>query len=74
MEYYTPSTYMVSCDYVYNNGKVYKIEIVMKNGFIYERYFGWMYKEKSLKRRQRVENKLKYTIESINRFIKEEKC
>lgn len=69
-EFYHPSTYMYKCDYVYNDGKVFKIIFHLKDGTTKESYFGWMYKERSLKKVNKVEKKLENFIEEINGIIK----
>ena len=68
-EFYHPTTYMLKCYYVYNNGRVFKIIFHLKDGSIRETYFGWMYKEKSITRVNKVVNKLENFIEEINLSI-----
>lgn len=72
-EFYHPSTYMYNSDYVYNNGKVFKIIFYLKNNTTKESYFGWMYKEKSITRVNKVINKLENFINEINLLIKKTK-
>ena len=57
-------------DYVYNNGRVFNIVFKVKdeNGgyFVYKSYFGWMYKERSLEKVDKIVKKLENFIEEIN--------
>lgn len=69
-EFFHPSTYLSHCDYVYNQGKVYKIRFHMTDGTIVESYFGWLYREKG-KKVEKVEKKLIEFIEKINCLCKE---
>ncbi len=71
MEYYHPSTYMTQCEYVYNNGKVFVIEIILKKGVTYQSYFGWMYKEKNKNKVLKKEEELKAFIDSINFYLRQ---
>lgn len=68
-EFYHPSTYMYNSDYVYNNGRVFKIIFYLEDNSTRESYFGWMYKEKSITRVNKVVNKLENFISEINLLI-----
>ena len=68
-EFYHPSTYMYNSDYVYNNGRVFKIIFYLGDNSTRESYFGWMYKEKSITRVNKVVNKLENFISEINLLI-----
>lgn len=61
-EFYHPTTYMLKSDYIYNNGRVFKVIFHLKDGTIRETYFGWMYKEKNIL-------KVKKTIKELEDFI-----
>ena len=61
--------------YVYNNGRTFNIifKIKDKSGYIiHKSYFGWMYKEKSIVRVNKVVNKLENFISEINLLIQKE--
>lgn len=68
-EFYHPSTYMYNSDYVYNNGRVFKIIFYLGDNSTRESYFGWMYKEKSIAKVNKVVNKLENFISEINLLI-----
>lgn len=68
-EFYHPSTYMYNSDYVYNNGRVFKIIFYLKNNTIKESYFGWMYKEKNISRVNKIVKKLEKFICDINLLV-----
>ena len=68
-EFYHSSTYMYKCDYVYNNGKVFDIIFYLKDGTIRKTYFGWMYKEKSITKINKVVNKLENFISEVNLLV-----
>ncbi len=68
-EFYHPSTYMYKSDYVYNNGRVFKIIFYLGHNNTKESYFGWMYKEKSIARVNKTVNKLENFISEINLLI-----
>ena len=68
-EFYHSSTYMYNSDYVYNNGRVFKIIFYLKDNSVRESYFGWMYKEKSIEKVNKVLNKLETFINKINSLI-----
>lgn len=70
-EFYHPSTYMYNSDYVYNNGRVFKIIFYLKNNITYESYFGWMYKEKNILRVNKIVNKLEKFVCDINLIVQE---
>lgn len=65
-EFYHPSTYMYNSDYVYNNGRVFKIIFYLKNNTTKESYFGWMYKEKNIMKVEKIVNKLENFVHDIN--------
>ena len=65
-----PRTYMDECDFVYNNGIVFSIKIHFKNGHTTDSYFGWMYKEKSLKRIAKKTQELDCFCRKINSMCK----
>ena len=69
-EFYHPSTYMYKSDYVYNNGRVFKIIFYLGDNSTRESYFGWMYKERSITKVNKVVNKLENFISEINLLIK----
>jgi len=69
-EFYDPDTYMWKCDYVYNNGRVFNIIFYLKDGSTRKTYFGWMYKEKSSAKVNKIVIKLKNFIEEINQNCK----
>ncbi len=60
---------MYNSDYVYNNGRVFKIIFYLKDNSVRESYFGWMYKEKSIEKVNKVLNKLETFINKINSLI-----
>ena len=60
---------MYNSDYVYNNGRVFKIIFYLGDNSTRESYFGWMYKEKSITRVNKVVNKLENFISEINLLI-----
>ena len=68
-EFYHPTTYMWKCDYVYNNGRVFKVVFHLKDGTIRETYFGWMYKEKSIMKVNKIVNKLENFVYNINLIV-----
>jgi hypothetical protein len=72
-EFYHPSTYMYNSDYVYNNGRVFKIIFYLEDNSTRESYFGWMYKERSITKVNKVVNKLESFIRKINLSIQENK-
>ncbi len=72
-EFYHPSTYMYNTDYIYNNGRVFKIIFYLNNNATIESYFGWMYKEKNIMRVNKIVNKLENFVYSINLIIRENK-
>lgn len=65
-EFYHPSTYIYNSDYVYNNGRVFKIIFHLKNNTTKESYFGWMYKEKNILRVNKIVEKLEKFVCNIN--------
>ena len=65
-EFYHPATYMYKSDYVYNNGRVFKIVFYLKDNSTMESYFGWMYREKSLAKVNKVVKKLECFVQNIN--------
>ena len=69
-EFYHYTTYMYKSDYIYNNGKVFKIIFHLKNGSAKETYFGWMYKEKSKLKVKKVQEKLEIFVREINNKLK----
>lgn len=69
-EFHHYSTYMYKSDYVYNNGRIFKIKFYLKNNVIIESYFGWMYKEKSIIKVNKTVKKLKNFVDSINLIVK----
>jgi hypothetical protein len=68
-EFYHPYTYMCKSDYVYNNGRVFKIIFYLKDNSTRESYFGWMYKERSIAKVNKVVKKLEDFIREINLLI-----
>jgi hypothetical protein len=72
-EFYHPSTYMYNSDYVYNNGRVFKIIFYLEDNSTRESYFGWMYKERSITKVNKVVNKLESFIRKIKLSIQENK-
>ena len=70
-EFYHPSTYMYNSDYIYNNGRVFRIIFHLENGTTKETYFGWMYKEKRIKRVNKVTSKLENFVYDINLLLQE---
>ena len=68
-EFYHPSTYMYNSDYVYNNGRVFKIIFHLRNNTTKESYFGWMYKEKSIMKVNKIVNKLENFVYNINLIV-----
>lgn len=57
---------MVEHEYIYNNGRVFNIIFHLKDGSSRQSYFGWMYKERSLKKVDKIVKKLENFIEEIN--------
>ena len=57
---------MTHCRYVYNQGRVYNVYFYLKNGTIITSYFGWLYKEKRIKKVLEIESKLDVFIKNIN--------
>ena len=68
-EFYHPSTYMYNSDYVYNNGRVFKIIFYLQNNTTKESYFGWMYKEKNILRVNKIVKKLENFVCDINLIV-----
>lgn len=66
IEFFIPYTYMTHCRYVYNQGRVYNVYFYLKNGTIITSYFGWLYKEKRIKKVLEIESKLDVFIKNIN--------
>jgi hypothetical protein len=64
---------MYNSDYVYNNGRVFKIIFYLEDNSTRESYFGWMYKERSITKVNKVVNKLESFIRKINLSIQENK-
>ena len=62
-------------DYIYNNGKVFNviINIRSKNGgySVYKSYFGWLYREKNIKKVEKVENQLIEFVKQLNDLCKD---
>ena len=69
-EFYHPTTYMWKCDYVYNNGRVFKVIFHLKDGTSRETYFGWMYKERNILKVKKTIKKLEECINYINLISK----
>ena len=70
-EFYHPSTYMYNSDYVYNNGRVFRIMFYLKNNTTKESYFGWMYKEKNVLKVNKIVKKLEKFVCNINLIVQE---
>ena len=70
-EFHHPRTYMYNSDYVYNNGRVFKIIFYLKHDTTKETYFGWMYKEKNISKVNKVVNRLENFVYSLNLIIQE---
>ena len=70
-EFYHPSTFMYNSDYVYNNGRVFKIVFYLKDNTTKESYFGWMYKEKNISKINRVIKKMERFVNDINLIVQE---
>lgn len=70
-EFYHPYTYRCNSKYVYNNGRVFKIIFYLKNNITIDSYFGWMYKEKSIIKVNKIVKKLENFVDSINLKVKE---
>ncbi len=73
-EFYHRFTYMLKCDYVYNNGKVFEIIFHLKDGSARESYFGWLYREKKKSKVLKIQAKLEAFIENINQAAKNNGC
>ncbi len=69
-EFYHPNTYMFKSDYIYNNGRVFKVIFHLKDGTIRDTYFGWMYKEKSILKVKKTIKKLEDCINYLNLISK----
>lgn len=65
-EFYHPDTYMWKCEYVYNNGRVFNLIFHLKDGSSRKSYFGWMYKERSIKKVDKIVKKLETFIKDVN--------
>lgn len=72
-EFYHPSTYMYNSDYVYNNGRVFEIIFYLGDNSTRKSYFGWMYKEKSITRVNKIVKKLEKFVCDINLLAQENK-
>lgn len=57
---------MYNSDYVYNNGRVFKIIFHLNDGTTRESYFGWMYKERNELKVNQVINKLENFVNDLN--------
>ena len=60
---------MYDSNYVYNNGRVFKIIFYLEDNSTRESYFGWMYKERSITKVNKVVSKLESFIREINLLI-----
>lgn len=65
-EFYYATTYMYNSDYIYNNGRVFKIIFHLNDGTTRESYFGWLYKERNELKVNKVISKLENFVNDLN--------